>query len=248
MTAPPEAQELPIDASMFTAAKMDAAASDEAAAVQQMSEEKDKTQRQTAFKQKAMAQMLKPPPAAVIREKIKQQEKAQHDAEEVEKRKIFGMICQYFDRFPQLLQKIPKIGARTSLAEAQEILNQIREAMSSAASLSQIYGMVDFGFKFLEGTMADEKFASRLPERCRWNLKGLSELFENGKFPDLMPLIMEIDIEYPWLGRRPLWLRAISGLANAMFAVHVANTNPAAQKILKMGNTAPLNLGKLPDD
>ena len=159
-----------------------------------------------------MSQMLKPPPPALIREQIKQNEKARHDAEEVEKRKLFLKIQLYFERFPGLMNRIPKISARTSLAEAEEILNQIRHTMNSMGSCRNIIKYVETGFTVLEGFMSQKQNVARLPHYLQFNLTGLSTLFRNGKFPELDPLIAEIDIEYPWIGKRSLIYRVISHL------------------------------------
>jgi len=237
-----EQPELPVDATLFTASQMDAAQQHEVKSIQQMSEEKDKGKRQKKMTEKVMAQMLKPPPVSLVRDKIKREEKAQHEAEEVEKRKIMGKIIKYTERFPELLAKIPRISARTSLAEAMEILSQIHEAMNSAASMRNIFGMMSTGFSVLEHSMSDKKFVEKLPEKCRYDLRGLTKSFCSGQFPDLAQLIAELDVEYPWLGRRPLLLRTISTLMDTLTKVHLSNTNPAARKIIEMSNVAPVNL------
>ena len=234
--------QLPVDASLFTSAMMDEAQSNEVQNLQKMTEEKDKGKREIRMREKAMAQMLKPPPPAVIKERIRQEEKFQREAEEVEKRKIMGKICKYVDRFPDVLDKIPKINGRLSLAESREILAQVHEAMNTAAGIVNVHGMFTTGLTVIERVMADKKFSEKLPERFRLNLKGLGNLCSAGRFPELVNLAAELDIEYPWLGRRSLIFRAIGTLGDILMKVHISNTHPEAAQILQMSQKPPVPL------
>ena len=228
----------PIDAKAFTVSAIDATEMKEYEA------EMDRVKSETSAKSrdKIMAQMMKPPPPAVIRDQIKQKEKIIHDAEEVEKRKILGKVQLYVERFPMLLNKIPKINlSKLSLPEAQEILIQIREIMDSVNSVRTIVGYLDMGFAFTEGVMSDPKFVSYVPQPLRCNLTGLSKLFREGNFPELDPIIAELDIEYPWIGRRPLIWRLVGALAGIAQKVHIANTYPElAKKMFDMEQRRPM--------
>ena len=66
------------------------------------------------------------------------------------------------------------------------------------------------------------------------NLTGLSTLFRTGKFPELDPLIAEVDSEYPCIGRRSLLWRVVRSFGKILTKVHLYNTNPAAKMIFDM--------------
>ena len=129
---PPE-----IQASAFTVSAIEAAEEKKASDTSPSSQESNIAS-SSQVKEKIFSQMLKPPPSAVISDQIKKNEKARHEFEEVEKRKIFLKIQLYFERFPGLMTKIPKNSARTSLAEAEEILNQIHHTMDSMGRVNSI--------------------------------------------------------------------------------------------------------------
>lgn len=185
-------------------------------------------------------QIMKPPPAKVQVERMKQEERRTKEEEEIAKKGVFTTINAYFQRFPGLQTKVPGLTPRTSLAEAEEILALIREAMNSAGSIRTLAEYVNTGFTVIETTFAKESFKSRLPEQLQWDLHGLAQFFREGKFPELDPIIMEIDIEYPWIGRRPLIFRAIQALQTSLMKVHLYNTNPAARKIFEMSTAKPV--------
>jgi len=141
-----------------------------------------------------------------------------------------------------LMNKIPKITQKTSLAEAQEILLQIRETMDSVNSVRTIVSYIDMGFFMAEGFMSDPKFVTRLPPPLQCNLSGLTQLFREGHFPELDPLIAEIDIEYPWIGRRSLMWRLLGALTGIAQKVHLYNTHPSGKKIFEMEARPPVNV------
>ena len=156
----------PIDASAFTVSSID----DQEKKEERQAEEKKKEETVSKSREKAMASLLKPPPPAIIREQIKQNEKARQESEDVEKRKLFLKIQLYFERFPGLMGKIPKISAKTSLAEAQEILNQIHHTMDSMGSCRAIIGYIDTGFTIIEGFYNDKEKVAQLPKPLKLNL------------------------------------------------------------------------------
>ena len=228
----------PFDASEFTVAAIDEKEKRE----EEFVEEKKKEESSAKIRDKIFNNIMKPPPPAVIKEQIRQKEKMIHEAEEVEKRKIFAKIQLYFERFPGLMSKIPKISGRTSLPEAQEILNQIHHTMDSIGSCRAIVNYIDTGFTVLEGFMSDKDKVAHLPKPLQLNLTGISDLFRQGKFPELDPLIAEVDIEYPWLGKRSLILRVLGTFSDIATKVHLYNTNPAAKMIFEMGKRGPVDL------
>ena len=152
-----------IEAEAFTVSSIDAQEKKEEESLASQIEEKKREEASSKSREKMMAQMLKPPPPAIIREQIKQNDKARHDAEEVEKRKLFLKIQLYFERFPGLMTKIPKISARSSLVEAEEILNQIRHTMNSMGSCRNIIKYVEIGFTVLERFMSQKQNVARFP-------------------------------------------------------------------------------------
>ena len=89
---------------------------------------------------------------------------------------------------------------------------------------------------------------AQLPKPLQLNLSGLSDLFRKGKFPELEPLIAEVDIEYPWIGKRSLWLRVLGAFSSIATKVHLYNTNPAAKMIFEMDKRAPVELQEEPVD
>ena len=244
MSAQHQPTPLPPDAINFT---VEAMAAQEAQKVQE-AEKKTQANEQKKRTQKAVEQMLKPPPASVINAQIKHEEKVRHEMEEIERRKVMKIIIQYFERFPGLAKELPKPTARMSLAEAQELLEQIREAMNTRGSLQSIAGYFDYGFMGLEKLMENPAYKKVVDHSFHLNLTGLSAAHRKGEFmQELGPIIAEIDIEYPGLGRRPLIIRAIQAIGEAALKVHYLNTDPNARKILEHGNKKPVHLGEDPD-
>ena len=78
------------------------------------------------------------------------------------------------------------------------------------------------------------------------NLTGMSILFRNGKFPELDPLIAEVDIDYPWIGKRSLLWRVVGAFGEILSKVHLYNTNPAAKMIFDMDMRGPIHMSEEP--
>jgi len=199
-----------------------------------MEETRDRTKAQM------IANMAKPPPATLIKEHIRQQERAKQEAEDSEKRKILTKIQLYYERFPLLAAKIGRLPQRISLPEAQEVLTQIHSTLDSVGSVQNIYGYVDLGFMKLEQFMGDDTSRAKLPSYLQLNLKGLSTLFRQGKFPELEPIIAQLDIEYPWLGRRGLWWRVLGALQSIALKVHLYNSGE--KMIFDLGSRPPVDI------
>ena len=187
-----------------------------------------------------------PPPRATLprqsQKLVQEKLKMEKESEEIQKKRLISTINLYMDRFPMLASKVPRLTQKTSLREAEEILDIIRETMNTANSCHILAEYLNTGFTVLEGVWGDGSKMTRLPEPLRFNVKGISELFREGKFPELNPLIMEIDIEYPWLGRRPLLFRFCQALGSIITKVHLFNTNPAAASLFKMENMRPVDV------
>ena len=96
--------------------------------------------------------------------------------------------------------------------------------------------------------MSRKENVAQLPELFQVNLAGLSTLFRTGKFPELDPLIAEVDIEYPWIGKRSLLWRVVGTFGEILTKVHLYNTNPAAKMIFDMDKRGPIHLSEEPVD
>ena len=100
----------------------------------------------------------------------------------------------------------------------------IRLEMDSQRSYYQLHKYVDMGLSSLENVWGDGKEMTMVPENLRLNLKGMTTLFRQGKFEDqIEPLLMEIDIEYPWLGRQNLIIRGLEALTEIAMKTHLDN-------------------------
>lgn len=171
---------------------------------------------------------------------MKREAKMEQDMEEVRKKAIYAKISRYIEAFPFLQGKIPKIGAKISLLELEEILYIIRSEMDSQRSLVQLQKYADFGFYALGAYWGDGSKLTALPPQLRLNLTGIQEYHKRGLFNDqLGPILMEIDIEYPWLGRQSLLFRTLEAVTEVMMKTHIINTNPEARKLLGLEKEPP---------
>jgi hypothetical protein len=193
-------------------------------------------------KAQKMAKMMKGPSDRVMTTALKAQEKMEKERDAALVKSLIWKITLYKERFPGLEARLPKLGAKPSVVECEEVLNIIREIMMTRGSIASIAQYVNSGFTLLETFWGDGSKLTSVPEPLRFNVNGISNLFRTGKFPELDPILMEIDIEYPWLGRRPLLVRCLSTLVNIMARVHVYNTNPAARKMFDMEEAKPVDL------
>jgi len=245
MTEPP-----PTDASLFTVAAMEEMEKAQKEAPSKKREKKapeEPKDPNEKMRQKMMAQMLKPPPVSIVKENIRQQEKSKLESEEAEKASLVNKINLYYERFPLLMGKLPKLSPRASLSETQQFLKMVYDVIDSVGSVHTIYGYVDTGLAKLESFMSDPHNVAKLPNCLQLNLKGMVSLFRQGKFPELDPIIAQLDIEYPWLGRRGLWMRTLSAIQGIAYKVHVFNTDPAMKKIMEMGKVPPIHLQMDPE-
>lgn len=175
------------------------------------------------------------------------QKKNSAETEEKVRKDLLFKITQYFERFPFLLERVPKIRATASLPELAETINLIKYEMNSQNSLQNIQNYITYGFMALESVWGDGSQMTMLPQEARLNLKGLSKYLQTGIFnEDLVPLIMEIDIEYPRLGRRSLPLRIVEKFLTVVTKVHLLNSNPAAQKMMNLEETDPIDIEPRP--
>ena len=241
-----------VDASAFTVGAMEAQEKrEQQAAIQefeQRKKEKEKDKEETRTKRKVMDKVVKGPPASVVKEQMKQQERKEermrYETEEAEKRDIMKKIGQYVEKFPGLMSKLPRITGRISLAEAQAILTQIYEILSTVDSYKNLKMEIGFGIGLVEKFFSNKERVSYLPEPMRYDLKGITQLFMEGVFDDLDPIIVELDIEYPWLGRRNFWWRAFGAVKSIADKVHLMNTNPEAKRIFEMSQRRPVPLSE----
>lgn len=174
---------------------------------------------------------------------MKQVEKIQQDMEEVHKKRLLKMVNRYLTTFPFLREKVPKLSPKVSLLELHEVLAIVREEMDSQRSLLQLHKYTDFGFYALEHFWGDGSRFTRLPPALRLNLTHLNEYHKRGFFQnELEPILQEIDIEYPWLGRQGLLLRSLEALSECILKTHIINTNPEAKKIVDMSRKPPKDI------
>jgi hypothetical protein len=174
---------------------------------------------------------------------IRVAEKVQQETEAMITKRLQHQIYRYMDTFPFLKDKIPKIGAKASVPEMEEILAAIREEMDTQRSLIQIHKYVDFGMFSISSFWGDGSRFLFLPPALRLNLTHLNEYHKRGLFRnELEPILQEIDIEYPWLGRQSLLLRGLEALSECLIKAHLINTNQDAQKILAFETQPPKDL------
>lgn len=170
----------------------------------------------------------------------KVQEKKEAESEAAQVKAVITKIQRYVQAFPFLADKIPKLGPRASLVEAEEVLKIVREEMDSQRSLLNVHRYVDNGFGILGGVWGDGAKMTFLPPQLRLNLKGIDELHRKGLFREsLEPILQEIDIEYPWIGRQGLMLRALGALTEALLKTHLINTNPELRKVMGLDKEPP---------
>jgi hypothetical protein len=167
-------------------------------------------------------------------EQRKRAEQVEHDMEEVEKRRLIHKIKMYIHHFPGCVERISLPGPKSSLAEVYECYSQIKEERNASSSVQNIANYFGYGFTALETIVGDGNRLTSLPPGLRPNLKGIGTLFRTGKFPELNDIMLELDIEYPWLGSSSLMMRTIHALTQVIVKVHMANTNPIAARMFNM--------------
>ena len=177
------------------------------------------------------------------KESVKLDSKFMKESEDVEKRRLALMISKYLERFPGVSERIPRLSAKASVPEMEETLAQIRDVLNTQRSLSAISSYIDYLFMVIDNVWGDGKEMTFLPEKLRLNLKGISLLNRKGVFKDdLEPIINEIDIEYPYLGRQPLPMRILGTLSQTLLKVHIINENPQLKKIMGLEQAPPVEL------
>jgi hypothetical protein len=171
-------------------------------------------------------------------------------AEAAEKRQLTIKIRRYLDRFPELQRGMPALSEKSSVEEFQIALEWVRNQLSSANSLQSLFGYANMGFAGLEWLWGDGSHMRFLPPQLRLNLTGISKMVSShiDQFPEIVPLLKEIDAEYPSLGRQSLPIRCLQAVTTVMFKVHMFNTNPAARKAMEMENKAPVDVGAAAKD
>lgn len=169
--------------------------------------------------------------------------KREAELEDAQKKPYLQKIQLYVERFPFLQDKLMvKVTQRTSLPELVYILTLIRNEMDTRSSLNRLVGGVDVGLLFLEGTWGDGSKMVFLPNELRFNLTGLHRMWKEGLFmEDILPVLQEVDIEYPWLGRQTLPMRGISSLMTVLVKVNLANRSPLAKAAMETQNAKPID-------
>jgi hypothetical protein len=182
----------------------------------------------------------------VFGERQKDARKADKESEDGMKKSLMYKISGYIDRFPFLTQKgIPKPSSRSSVPELLEILDIIRLEMCTQNSLRNLNQYADYVFAILEGTWGDGSRMHFLPPSLRLNLTNIGNYYRKGIFnEEIYPLLMEIDLEYPWIGRQSLPMRALQTATGIMFKVHMMNTNPRARQLFNMEEAPPVEMSE----
>lgn len=159
------------------------------------------------------------------------------------RRRLLTRIKKYTEAFPTVQELCPKITDKTTIAELEEILDIFKEEMDSAGSVKNLMKKTSIMTKMLEGVIGDGKQLVFLPPPLRLNLTGLSRAFESGLFnDDFVPIMTEIDIEYPWLAGQGLFGRASNAVISMILTVNAMNTNPSFAQMAKATTTAPLKV------
>lgn len=172
---------------------------------------------------------------------MKNEMKREVETEEAMKRPLLWKINKYVEAFPWLMQKIPKLTAKSTLPELEMTLGLIREELSSQRSLVNVHRFLDQGVMVMESVWGDGSNMTFVPPQYRLNLTGMTALWRKGQFmEEWEPLIQEIDIEYPWLGRQSLPFRAMEALISMLVTVHVINVNPQARAMFKLDKEKPV--------
>ncbi|MFA5657079.1 MAG: hypothetical protein WCQ69_08955 [Bacteroidales bacterium] len=181
--------------------------------------------------------------AASVQKRIeKRHEQLVKQAEAAETRAIMRKIAAYMSRFPWLAEVVPRMRASPSLDEARDMLETIREAMMSQGSVNSIAQLLNHAFTMAEIWWGNGQRFPAVPPPLRFDITGISKLFRENKFPELTPLLMEIDVEYPWLGRRSLPSRFASALVAVILKVNAINTDPNARRAMEMSQQGPVNV------
>lgn len=193
---------------------------------------------------------------ALAKEEAKKQEEArkellkiEKEIEEVKKREVINKIELYLSRFPFLRTLGFKYTKSSSLLELEEILKIIRETMDKQRSIQQLHKYTFYGLSVLESTWGNGSQMTFLPEKLRMDLSHMTEFYASGLFmEDIEPLLMEIDIEYPWIGRRSLNMRILEALTGILYKVDSINKNPEVlEKIRELRKKTPVEV-KLPGE
>lgn len=164
----------------------------------------------------------------------KTRERTQLEIEDAKRKAIECKIKKYVQAFPALSQVIPRPSARASIPELEEIVAQIRDEIASQRSLHRVRNYASQALMLLETTWGDGSGApSFVPAPMRLNLLGISKYYRMGAFEsEIAPLLVEIDIEYPWLGRSNLVMRGMEAISLMCVKTNAINTNPEARALI----------------
>lgn len=155
--------------------------------------------------------------------------KRQGESDEIKKKPILTKINRYMDTFTFLKSTIPKLPAKCSLQEAEEVLKLIREEMGSKLSIVSLHKYLEMILAQIQMVWKDGSGAPKwVPPPLRLDLSNMTAYYRAGMFAeDLEPLIAEIDIEYPWLGRQGLLSRVGGAMFDVAQKTHAENVKGA---------------------
>jgi hypothetical protein len=162
---------------------------------------------------KAAAEMLKSQAKAAERQAVLEEKKALElaDASKIAK---LTKIKKYLQMFEEALKEVPRPTPHSTEADLDAILVIIRETLGSRQSLSRLRKAFAMCLTVLQGSWGDGKqLPPYVPEALRLDLSHVSEFYKAGLFDEeVEPVLQQLDIEYPWLGRASL-LRQTSDMA-----------------------------------
>ena len=213
---------------------------------QKRAAEEEKSAQKLAQMQQRMQAKQQEKVAAVVSKDISKKEEERKKLEM--KRRIDAKIRKlklYKERFPQIAHLIPALRKTATEEEVDELLEIVHEEMMSQGSVKSVANMVNGFFRAVEVFWGDGSHYKAIPPQMRLNLLGVSDLFQRQKFPELDLLIMELDIEYPSLGRRSLWSRIASTLLMIFLTVNAAHNDQNLAAELELKTAAPVDLGGL---
>lgn len=170
---------------------------------------------------------------------LKADEKRREETEKAEVKALMLKINRYIAAFPEIQAELPKLSSKPSKIELLEVLEQVRFLLDTQRSFQTLTRYKNMAINFVGDWWGDGSKMTFVPKPFRLNLTGIKELNAKGLFEELDPILMEIDIEYPWIGRQGLLVRALGAVGDILLKVHMMNTNPQAMAAINLTKSPP---------
>jgi hypothetical protein len=185
-----------------------------------------------------------------MKEEFERKRREEQEYEERALIRIMHNIKAYVERFPWLMDVVPKLPTRPTFAQATEILKLIEERLDAHGSQERVAAWIGYGLMGIEQmwkTLGDKKW---LPEQLRFNVDGMSKTygaalsqgFNVEGLSDWHQIVDELDIKHPWIGRSSLYGRLFQMVFKTMLYQHTLNTNPQVKKMANMASAQPVEL------